>query len=579
MILQALTSYYKRLDDSPDHQVAQPGYAPQKVSFALLLGPDGTLKEVQDLRVQKGKYLRPRLMLLPTINRAAGIAPQFAWDNTQYVLGRISPDKETQKKMKRVAKVHEAFCNLHRKHLKDVQEPIVRAVLAFLERWLPEQATELANWEEIADTNLVFRLEGRQEYLHDIPAVRQCWAKLFSNLEDEVMGQCLVTGKHAPLARLHPPIKGVDGTSPQGAAMVSFNLPAFVSYGKKQSFNAPTSEAVAFQYTTALNSLLSKSPDNPHRVRAGDTTVVFWAERASPVEGFFGQCLDPGPAEDIDDKLLAAFETLRKGQLPDLPDLDPSVRFYILGLSPNRSRLSVRFWHVDTVGGAAERIGQHFADLAMVRPSWEKLPEFPGLYHLLRETAREAKDIRPKLAGELTRSIIEGTRYPVSVLNAVINRIRAGDAISWLKASLIKAVIVRNHRLSGKKETLSMSLDTQCKDTDYLLGRLFAVLEKLQKDANPGLNKTIKDRYFGSASATPGAVFPRLLRLAQHHIEKAEYGRHVDNLIEQIMADINAFPRHFNLEQQGRFAIGYYQQRNDLYTKKKTEQPEHEPAG
>jgi CRISPR-associated protein Csd1 len=251
-------------------------------------------------------------------------------------------------------------------------------------------------------------------------------------------------------------------------------------------------------------------------------------------------------------------EAVRRGSLPMDLEGDKNLKFYILGLSLNKARLALRFWHVCSVGELMVRFRDHFRSLEMERS--DRDIQFPGVWHLLKETARETKNISPVLGGSLTRSILTGMNYPQNLFQGVIGRIRADQRINYLRASILKAVLQRNH-----KKEVPMALDTERREISYLLGRLFAVLEKAQLDALGKINTTIKDRFFSAASATPASVFPRLIRLSQHHIEKAEYGHVSDRRISEIMEHVNVFPSHLNLQDQGLFTIAYYQQKNALY--------------
>jgi CRISPR-associated protein Csd1 len=592
VILQSLCSYYDRLKNTPDVAIPEPGYAEQKVHFAIILKPDGTVSRVNDLRRMEGKRLEPELMGLPSLVSRSGQKPppQFTWDNTKYVLGRTEKDASPQDRSHAV-EMQVLFRSNHAEQLGGIDTPAVQAFLKFVRSWDPATAESLDHWDEIeASTskgcNFVFRLEGEREYLHEKPEVRAVWQRIagIDEKDKHIRGICLVTGKEDELARIHAAVKGVDDGKPQGGSLVGFNESAFESYGKKQSYNAPTGKLAAFQYTAALNYLLRRSPQNHQRIKIGDTTTVFWAERPSPVEDLLGPLLDPrefgdeggdGAVTDVTDdtadtdRLQSFLEAVRDGHKVVEPDFDEEVKFYILGLVPNEARLSVRFWHASTVGAIVRRIGEHFADLAMVT-SRPRDRQFPGLWDLLSQTGRKTKDIPPLLAGSVARSIFEGTRYPRTLLLAVINRIRADREINHARAGIIKAVLVRNARLSGRKETITMSLDKQNVEVAYRLGRLFAVLEKAQAKAI-NANATIKDRFYASASATPASVFPRLLRLSQHHIAKLPYGVKYERMIAEILEAVTSFPRHMSLEDQGRFAIGYYHQNADLWKKKEPE--------
>jgi CRISPR-associated protein Csd1 len=571
MIIQSLTSLYDRLSGNPDVELPSQGYASQKISFALVLKPDGGLAQVKDLRTSDGKKPRPRTLLLPSIERSGqGFNPQFMWDNTQYVLGAVAWDennkKESEKKRLRALEAFQKFKAYHLEFLDSRREPELSAMAIFLKEWDPEKAKSFEHWDEIADTNIVFMIDGQRQFLHDIESAKNKWGEVYAEKEKPDIGNCLLTGKSMPLARLHPMLKNVDGAQSKGAAIVSFNKPSFCSYGKEQSYNAPLNVKDTFRYTAALNHLLRRE-NNSQRIKIGDSTTVFWTEKESPVESFMGVILDPQADSGENIQLKKFLSAATQGTMPAQLEYDGNVKFYILGLAPNNSRLAVRFWHVCSVDQLKDRIGRHFNDLQMERYSEKDMP-FPGVWHLLKETARETKDISPVLSGTLMRSILEGVNYPLNLYNGVLNRIRADQRINYLRVSILKAVLKRNYKME-----VPMSLDAEKKDIAYLLGRLFAVLEKAQQDAIPGANSTIKDRFYGAASATPASVFPRLLRLAQHHIEKAEYGYVSDKRIAGIMEDIADFPAHLNIKQQGLFAIGYYQQRNELY-KKQTDKKE-----
>lgn len=560
MILQSLCSYYNRVVETSNGSIPTEGFTSEKVHFALVINKSGKLVQIIDLREKSGKKNIPRNINVPQgIKKSVNIAANFLWGNTAYVLGADDKDKPL-----RTTKCHEEFKILHKKLLTGCNDEGAKAVLAFLLSWKPEDSVKLDYWQEMLKSNLVFQLDGELGFIHDRPAIKNIWTASLNSNKKSDKGMCLIDGKIAPIARLHPAIKGVRGSQSSGAALVSFNLDAFCSYGKNQNFNAPISELNAAAYSKSLNYLLlSKS----NRIQIGDTTAVFWTERNSPVESFFGLILDPRDTAVSDNKELAVFlESVREGKLP--ANYEPDIPFYILGLSPNAARLSVRFWHVSTVKDISEKLGQHFQDLAMVK-SFDSDPEYPGMWWLLKETAnkRSQEGPPPLLAGAVMQSILKGTLYPQALLTAVIGRIRAEQNINYMKAAIIKAVLNRKYRILKKGMEVSMALDKENKNPAYLLGRLFAVLEKAQLDAIPSVNTTIKDKFYGSASATPRAVFPQLLRLSQYYVAKAEYGRFRDKQIEEIVYDIKEFPAHLNIDEQGLFAIGYYHQRQDIYRK------------
>ena len=565
MILQALKEYYERLA-SEDSGVPLRWYSRQPVPFALEIDSDGTLKQVRDLREQSGKKpVAPHLVVPePMKTSGSGFSANFLWDNTGYVLGFDAKGKPERSKQS-----FESFKARLGEVGGSVDDEGLRAVSLFLDAWDPEQADSLEYFSEMVGLNVAFQLSGEKRFIHERPKIKEAWLRYRESNIAEHVGQCLISGMKGPIALTHPRIKGVMGAQTSGAAVVSFNLRAFESYGKDslQGLNAPISEEAAFNYTTALNDLLKRG--SRQKVQIGDATTVFWSERKTESEGFLGLVFSQNEDQGDLNALRLFLQAARDGKMPDMFKPEKDVRFFVLGLSPNAARLSVRFWHVDTVAGLWGKIGRHFADLRIVR-AYENEPEFIPMWLLLKACAKreDLDNLSPLLSGALMRSILTGAAYPQALLSAVVSRIRAEQKITYARAALIKACLVRNARLSGQTLEVSVSLNEHSTNTAYRLGRLFAVLEKLQQEAIPGANSTIKDRYYGSASATPRSVFPVLLRLAQHHAQKAEYGRVSDRRIAEILNDISEFPAHLSLEDQGLFALGYYQQRTNLWTRK-----------
>jgi CRISPR-associated protein Csd1 len=574
MILQALNEYYGRLRDDPQVDIPEPGFGRQGVHFCLVLDRKGRLLgNPIDLR---GENSAKNLVVPQAVKRSSGIAANFLWDNTGYVLGADSKGKP-----KRTLEAFEAFKTLQHEIGNKVQDEGIQAVLKFLDAWEPEKAADFAVWDEMVDRNIVFKLDGDLAFVHERPAAKHAWLKYFQAKASDTRGMCLVTGdSDAPISRLHAALKGVPGTQTSGAALISFNLPSFTSFGKIQNFNAPVGESAAFAYTTALNHLLS--PNSLQKVRIGDATTVFWTEKPSRIESLMAGLLDPSLLESAPDQLqndLRIFlASVSQGSFPREFDV-PDNRFYILGLSPNAARVSVRFWCVSTVEEISTHIGRHYRDLAIIK-NYDADPNTPPLWQLLRETAaqRDSRNMSPVLSGQMMRALLAGTAYPKTILTAIINRIRADKQINYLRAAMLKAYLVRNHKME-----VTMSLDTTSTNQGYRLGRLFAVLEKAQEEAVKGASATIKDHYFGAASATPGRVFPILLRGAQNNIAKLRKspdtrGRavHFDKLISDIVDGINALQPTLKLEEQGMFNIGYYHQRKDLFTKKSTADSEEE---
>jgi CRISPR-associated protein Csd1 len=595
MILQALNDLYERLADDASYELPRPGYSTQKVSFCVVLKPDGTLVDIQDARITRTKSTKAgkekttqlsRPVLVPGQSKppGQGLTPCFLWDNSGYMLGYKSDDD----KPTRTAEACEEFRKKHVALEKELNIPEFSAVCRFLESWKPKAKDALkykAKLDDFAETGFgVFQIQGATNYIHEMPAIKEWWAKQQDAEKPDLIAQCLVTGRVLPIAQTHQPaIKGVAGAQSSGALLISFNMKAVDSYGRndEQGYNAPVSQTAVFNYANALNTMLGGPQSHRHRVIIGDATTVFWTEKATEAESLFADFLqgnEPEEGEASQDHALATrlrmfMEILRQGGGAGITKLgdDPQTKFFILGLSPNASRLSVRFWHVATLGQMVDKLKAHYDALRLKRSS-DKDPEFPAVWQILRQTGRESKDIPPLLSGSLMRSILTGSRYPQGLFNAVLNRIRADHDITFLRAAIFKAFLIRNHQLD-----IPMSLDTTRTEPAYLLGRLFAALEKTQEDALPGINATIRDRFYSAASATPGSVFPRLLRTYQHHLGKLDGGYKVnrERSVQQIMGSLNDMPGHLPLEGQGLFAIGYYHQRQDFFTKKdKTETPQ-----
>jgi len=573
MILHALYELYGRLAKESAYQIAPPGYSPQKISFKVVLHPDGKLHEIQDARVQQDKKLRPDLRLMPGKGKpsGSGINPCFLWDNSGYMLG-FKPDDP---KPERSLKTFEAFKDKHLRLESVVNQTSFSAICRFLESWDPAKAEEILSEVEVGTGFGMFELLGGGR-IHEEKAIDVWWQSQMDTEPIEPDGQCLISGELAQIANLQPKIKGVMGAQSAGASLVSFNAKSYESYGLEQAYNAPVGKDAAFRYGVALNALLNGPKSDSHRIIVGDSTTVFWTGESSPIESAFGCFFSHGSEvqdEDLRQSLEVFIKALRHGKEAIVDLANPEDTFYILGLAPNAARLSVRFYHQSTVADFIETLRKHYADMQIVRQfdetSKKPDPEFPATWQLLRETARESKEIPPLLSGALMRAVLTGHNYPEFLLAFILRRIRADRKINYLRASVIKGVLVRNHH-----KEISMALDPDNPDIAYRLGRLFATLEKTQKDGlGEKLNATIRDRFFSSASANPRAVFPRLIRTYQHHLARIEnVGARVnrEKLMQEIFDTIGppqGFPAHLNMEQQGMFAIGYYHQTKAFYTK------------
>ncbi|MCY2953164.1 MAG: type I-C CRISPR-associated protein Cas8c/Csd1 [Planctomycetota bacterium] len=596
MILQALAALYDRLAAMDRPQVAQIGFAPQGISACLVLDQDGTVAGLEDMRERapRGHRMIPVDRIVPDYGekRTSRDRPNLLWDNTEYVFG-VSKDPKDAKRAERRFK---DFRDLHLRELAQLDDPAVEALRLFLIAWSPDRYRSLPYADEFVGGNIVFRLNDPRLYLHDCPAARNAWMRLYEKRES-TPGICLVTGRHAQIARLHPAIKGVrdpGGQAEKGIVAINKDKDAFDSYGKKQSYNAPVGVVTAAKYSAALNHLLAD--DAQHKVIA-DTTIVWWTDRPTEIEDLFGNLLDSGGvAQDavLADRIRRLIEQIREiSPLGAVPDA--SVPFYLLGLSPSTSRIIIRCWLDSSVAELAGRLKQHFADLDMTGTHVDDIP--PSLGELVGETVIASSKtklpdydrVAPQLSGEILSAVLRGSLYPAELYCGVLRRIRAEGFADrdrrkdWMRsmyrrAAILKACLQRRYRLMKTGKEIPVSLDTARTDAAYLLGRLFAALEKVQEESAEGkLNRTVKDSYFGSASATPATLFPRLLRLSHHHQRKLRQSRphravYFDRLLQEVMSPMGAIPRILSVEDQGVFYIGYYHQRQDFFARK--EQPE-----
>lgn len=574
MILQALTSLYEAL--AQKGEISKEGWSREKISFALGIDENGDLLRITPLFETvdgpKGKTREvPQKMTVPI--KVGNTSPKFLWGNSGFILG--TANDKTPEAAKDCFKRNR---DLHHEVLKGIEVPAAKAILSFFDRWEPEKTLEnelvtSCAGELLGKANMVFRFNGK--FIHEIPQLAAAWQAHYGETAKE-RGQCLITGALDAIPNTHPLIKGVQGAQSSGAALVSFNASAFCSYNKEQNQNAPVGKYAAFAYTAALNHLLADRK-NVHRI--GDAAVVCWAENADKqyeefaADLFFGD----GGGDQSDEQRLSALqasvELLAKGLPCRELDLDPERKFYILGISPNAARLAVRFFYCDSFGNIVKNIKAHYDRLEIVRPSYDKYPMLP-LWKLLSATVNpSAKDKTPNsaMAGAVARAVFSGGRYPASLLECTFLRIRAEREITRERAAIIKAYYLRNPNEKCPKEVLTVSLNKDSKNVPYTLGRLFSVYEEIQQAANPGINTTIKDKYFGSAATMPATVFPILSSLAQKHLRKLSDAQRVylDKKVMTLKSVLGEqYPAHMSLPEQGSFDLGYYHQTQARYTKK-----------
>ncbi len=597
MIIPALVELYNRLLEEGDATLAPKGYSRQQISFKILLTKNGTLHGFEPVTIDvpreirkrvKGEFhtetkieQRPAPMLVPFAGgRTSAIKPGFLCDKASYLLG-FEPNDSTPD---RTRVEFEAFRSRHARLANEIEDDGFKAVVRFLESWRPAWASRHEELNEITRNFGVFQLRGEAAYIHDRPVVQGWWRRHAEATTGDDDGTpripSLVSGAIEPTARLHEPM--IRGVGRDAAALVSFNDSAYRSHAWKQGTNAPVGVDDAFKYCTALNRLTT---DDMHRARIAGDTFVFWTAGKPAADaaacGWFAAALDDSAVAD--ERLKGFIETVREGR-PVKEFGDASTPFFVLGLSPNKSRLNVRLWMVSSVGDITRRVAAHHRNLELL-PAPEGTPAL-SIRRLVNETAPlkggfpDSDRVNPTLATDVARSILTGTAYPRAFLAGVLDRVRIEGladsqtrkdfrAAQHRRCAVIRACLTRNHKME-----VPVSLEPDRSDPPYLLGRLFAVLERIQQNAlGLEINRTIKDSYYGSASATPAPIFPRLLSLSRHHLNKIENrGQRItrERELETIMDKLGVFPRMLSLEAQGLFAIGYYHQRQS-YFKSKTD--------
>jgi CRISPR-associated protein Csd1 len=587
MILQALVEYYQRLITEGNTEIAQQGFQTKRIPFLLSIDDDGKLLSIVDTRLEGGNKKQARSFQVPKIfegSRTVNIKANLLWDKASYIFG-ISPNSNLERLMKQRQAFYETLLEYfpYTDKAKSIQ-----AVINFLDYHV-DDIKLYKEWEEIStkDPNIAFKMNTEEGLICNSYAVLEMLANRTS--ETWGNGTSLISGKYEQLARLENPIKGLRGAGVAESHWVAFNKDAYWSYGKndkKAGLNAPIGKSSSADYVLAFNYL--QRIGSTQKFQIGDTTTVFWAEKKNKMENVFQELFGYQPANQENEQdyrqLLALFRSSETGV--EQANLDPSTKFYVLGLAPNAARIAVRFWYAGTVGTVANNIYQHFEDLNMVKSKneWRRI----DLRSLLRSTALREKDenVIPNLAGTVMESILTGTPYPQTLLSAVLTRIKSEQSAkgpngkskpnaTYSRIALVKAILVRDTRYHNKNtQEVNMSLDITNTNPGYLLGRLFAVLERTQERANPGLNATIRDRFYGAASSTPITAFPYLMKLKNFHIAKLDNKGEVVNTEKQIgeilskLEAASGFPTHLSLQDQGRFAVGYYHQRQEFFTKK-----------
>jgi len=570
MILQALKEYYDRKAADPNSGIAPLGWEWKEMPFVICLDNDGEVINVEDTR-QEGsakRFLVPKS--LPRSGKNSYMTTFVLWDHIGYVFGFPQDDAKSplqhdtwKKEIEKIAKEvpnNSGLKSIKLFYKRDGYEETLKSDL--FKQCLITRPTPNVMFR--VGTKLVVEEQDVQDYVNRGTA----------DSENAPHGICLVCGQLGKIARTHFDTRiGKDAKKLVGFQKNS----GYDSYGKEQAYNAPVCDRSMFAYTTALNTLLARH--SKQKLRVGDATAVFWAAKQDEFEDAFGGFFEESP-KDNPDRLTKNVSALYQSPQTGAAVFDAdSTRFYVLGLSPNAARIAVRFWHVGTVAQFAARFREYFEDLRIAHGPKEQ--EHLSLWRLLVSTAVQGKseNIAPNLAGNVMRAILEGLPFPEMLLQAVIVRVKAEREVSYARAKLIKGCLNRKFRVNPqtKRRSLTVSLDKENTDIGYRLGRLFAALEKIQQEANPGINATIRDKFYASASSTPVAVFNLIRRLTTHHLSKLENtGRRInfERLLAEIISEIPVdFPAHLNLDEQGKFAIGYYHQIQNFYTKKTASEP------
>lgn len=577
------------------------GFAPAKIYFTVVLSEAGDVVTVeQEPRDAKAKRLLKQPLAPQVPKRTVKVVSGTFWDKTSYVFGRTvvdasAPPERQARDAARCTAEHAAFKARHEALLASTDDAGCRALLTFLRNWDPARYEALPHAAAMLDQNIAFRLDGEERFVHDRPEARAALAFEASARAEGEAGLCLVTGTTAPIARLHPSIKGMPGAQSSGASLVSFNLDAFNSYGRTQGFNAPISETAAAAYGAALNGLLSAEigkdekgrPRWANRIGLGEDTVVFWADTSS-AEAIVRGAFEPPPPDDRTEvaEVRTVLQRIERGEPINNATLGTAstTKVYILGLSPNAARLSVRFWRESTLGDFARRFQEHWDDMRIEPPARKNQPP---VWALLYELAplRKIDNGMKQLAGEWLRAIVTGSDYPGSLLAQALMRARAEHNAPALRVAIIKAVLTRRARKAWEEARLQDPMHPDWKDrwmalnrddphTGYRLGRLFAVLEAAQyAGLGRRVNAGVRDKFFGSASATPRHVLPSLLRNAQDHLAAARKRKRegranrLDREIREILGGLPSpglFPAILEPEEQGAFVVGFYHQDAEL---------------
>lgn len=585
MILQALETCYDIMTKDKDFDVAPFGYSKVMIHFAIVIDEEGQVKSILDLR--EGK--RGEFHTVPIQEgRSSGIKPYILCDKSKYLLGKEIDEKG---KLLTFNTYLRAMYDKHKQVFGRLNNKGIRAIEKFLVRTLEGEEWPISITHDCYKGSLIiFKLENEIGYIHEDIEVKTYWEDHLNdqegNSKNEIIAQCLISGEYnSKIVQKHTLIKGVMGAQPAGASLSSINMDSAESYSRKKAANAPMSEKTMFKYTTALNSLINS---DTNKMIIGDTTCVFWTEKeitgncVALLKGLFGgvqvdEEKEVGMSTSETKHTKNVLERVLKGLhiSSEMLEIEKDTTVYILGLSPNMARISIRFWYKDTFGHFIEKIKMHYEDMEIIKS--DKVREMVTIRDVLKSIAVQGKNENvPKVVqNALFTAITGGSAYPQGIYTNILIRMRAEAGDDWCvnpaRVSYIKAFLKRKYRINQwieKEGELTVALNENSTNTGYQLGRLFSVLEKLQQDSG---NTGLRECYFASASTNPKVVFPAILKLAQNHVakvSKTEGGCYMDKLCQEILGNIEEFPTSLSLDDQGLFILGYYHQKQYIYTKK-----------
>ncbi len=579
MLIDALCRYYDIL--STKGELTKDGYTKQEVGYIILLTPEGKIADIADITIEneKGKRI-PVNILLPQRTQKPGIDSNFIEHRPLYIFGlEAEKDRETGKmiysEQPKAVKSHKAFVEYNLKITEGIDSPIVKAYRNFILNWIPKNEISnpilLSLGNDYSKKYYCFGLDGHPEIkLHEDESLIERWEKLNNKSETgtEIQNFCPIIGRLSPTERVHRKIRAIAGGTSTGGVLVGVNKPAEESYGKTQGYNSNLSVEAAKMYTSALNYLLdSKS----HHCSLSGMTLVYWAmsendKNETDIMNCIWDNIDAEMnSEEVNNFLLSYSGHIKKGISTNINNfnIDKNVEFYIVGLTPNSSRLSLKMLLKDRFGSILDNIIKHQNDIYIEgKKNSGKEIQLGAILKAMQNPNSKDDKIPSPIISLIIKSIVLGHDYPYSMLETVVRRIKTDLIRSNIRAGIIKACINRKARLNNKEEEIKVALDKNNKNEAYLCGRLFSVLEYIQYKTAPNLNRTIKDTYFSSACSNPSVVFPKLMKLAQYHLAKIEGSTtSLNKEIAEITGKLGqTFPTALSLVDQGKFILGYYQQ-------------------